>query len=108
MEENFFKEQMAALYDNALMRSTEQYKRLEHQRNVSAIVDFTSNLLSLLGNSKRTSLRSQPGKRSGSFGKYKSAMKDYGGVIAGNIFGARFTPVAGLGRGYNNTDFKTF
>ena len=106
MDNAYFKEQLKVMSEGASKRYAEQRKAEKHKRNVAALVDFTSNLFSVLGNSGASSIFSPSRKYNGSFNRYSSSLRDYKGAIAGNMFRTRFAPKTGWGNSINSKHFK--
>ena len=82
--------------DSAMKREKERLQQARHRRNVAAIVDFTSNLLSLAG--RRNGVRYLPvtnslaqhgNEYSKALERYNGVLNDYKGVIAGNLLRER-------------------
>ena len=106
MNNAYIKEVLTSMSQGANKRYAEQWKAEKHRRNVAALVDFTSNLISVLGNSGVTSIFSPSRKHNGSFSRYNSSLRDYKGVIAGNMFRTRFAPGTGWGNSIDSKHFK--
>lgn len=82
--------------DNAMAREKERLRQAKHRRNVAALVDFTSNLLSLVG--RRYGVQYMPVTNSqAQYGnaynkalqRYNESLNDYKGVVAGNLLRER-------------------
>lgn len=87
--------------DNAMAREKERLQQAKHRRNVAAMVDFTSNLLSLVG--RRNGVRYMPvtdslaqygNDYSKAVQRYNCALNDYKGAIAGNYLRERLAAQA--------------
>ena len=92
--------ELQRIKDNIELRSADEREQRRRRKNVEEFLNFTSNLISLLGNSKVTLQGSR--KNNSPIQKFKSSVKDYKGSIAGDIFGAKFS-TNGMGnrKGFN-------
>ena len=80
-------------------RLRKELKAMKQKENVEAFVGFASNLFNVLDGSRISTMAPKAKATSAAFKSFKSAPKDYNGVIAGNMFGVRFSPAL---RGANN------
>ena len=80
MSNIYIEKELQEMYNNASMREKE---RQRHKRNVAAIADFASNLITILGRTKGNKPHRNNNKI---FKKYKTAVTDYKGTIAGDLF----------------------
>ena len=88
MSNAYIKKEIQGLRARVSERRERQRQKDEHRRSVAAVVDFASNMFSMLGNAvKRNSCL--PGK---TFYGYDFPIKDFNGEIAGRMFRARFSP----------------
>ena len=91
MENSYLNDVLGDKLEHLLARRKARVKEASHKRNVAAIVDFTSNLMTLIGNSKgvRHSFATNNFPKYDSLYKsvlaqHKDAMRDFKGAIAGN------------------------
>lgn len=96
MSNRYVDNELRQMLDSAMERERERLKKASHRRNVAAMVDFASNLISLVGRSKGvrampvTNIQSQYHKSYGAaLERYNKAMRDYKGIIAGDLFRQR-------------------
>ena len=96
MNNMVFEDELKRRLDSAMAREKERLQQARHRRNVSAIVDFTSNLLSLVGREKgvrylpvTNSLAQHGNAYDKALQRYNETMNDYKGVIAGNLLRER-------------------
>lgn len=91
MENSYLNDLLGDKLENVLERRRSRVKEAAHKRNVAAIVDFASNLISLIGNSKGVhhSFATNNFPRYNALYKsiraqHKEAMRDFKGAIAGS------------------------
>lgn len=106
MRNSYIKEELKRMAEGVSIRRSEQQRAERHRRNVAALVDFTSNLINVLGNSGVSSFNQPSKNHKGSFNRFNSSLRDYKGAIAGNMFRTRFAPYTGWGEGINKQQFK--
>lgn len=96
MGNRYVDKEIRQIMDNAIMREKERLQRANHQRNVAAIIDFTSNLMSLLG--RRNGVRNMPVTAlQPTFNKsyadtrqrYDAMLRDYKGLVADELLRKR-------------------
>ena len=92
----YFENELKRRLDSAMAREKERLQSAKHRRNVAAMVDFTSNLLSLVGREKgarympvTNSLAQHGGEYAKALQRYNGMLNDYKGVIAGNLLRER-------------------
>ena len=84
----YIEKELKRIRECASAREKERQKRLNHQRNVDALVDFASNLIPLLehgGEGKSCRKHCKKGLE-----RLDASMRDYNGKIAGGVFRAHF------------------
>lgn len=91
-----FEDELKRRLERAMVREKERLLQARHRRNVAAMVDFASNLLSLAGRGKGvrympvTNALAQHGNAySAALQRYNESLNDYRGEIAGNILRER-------------------
>ena len=96
MSNPVFEDELKRRLDGAMAREKERLQQARHRRDVAAMVDFTSNLLSLVGRAKgvrympvSNSLAQHGAAYATALQRYGETMKDYKGVIAGNLLRER-------------------
>ena len=82
-------------------RIRKELKAMKHKENVSAFVDFASNLFTVLGSSGVSSLVPKNKASAATYKNFKTPPRDYNGVVAGNMFRAYFSPAQ---RGLNSNN----
>lgn len=90
MSNVYVKKEMQGLCNRVSERRKRQRAKDECRRAVAAVLEFASNLFSMLGNAvgASTSLSGN------SFNKHDFTLKDFNGEIAGRMFRAKFSPTA--------------
>lgn len=106
MSNRFVDDELQRIHNSAMEREQERDSANRHNRNIAAIVDFTSKLLQALDYSLASSTLLPSKSGVGSYGKYASPPKDFKGTIAGDMFRSRFSLNAGKGNSSNNKTFK--
>ena len=96
MSNPVFEDELKRRLNSAMAREKERMQQARHRREVAAMVDFTSNLLSLMGRAKgvrhmpvTNSLAQHGAVYDKALQRYDETMKDYKGVIAGNLLRER-------------------
>ena len=80
-------------------RLRKEMKAMKRKENLTAFANFATNLFTVLDGSRISTLAPKAKATSAAFKSFKTSPKDYNGVIAGSLFGARFSPAL---RGANN------
>ena len=97
MSNPVFEDELKRRLNSAMAREKERMQQARHRRDVAAMVDFTSNLLSLMGRAKgvrhmpvTNSLAQHGAVYDKALQRYDETMKDYKGVIAGTLLREHF------------------
>ncbi len=92
----YFENELKRRLDSAMAREKERLQQSRYRRNAAAIVDFTSNLLSLVGRGKgvrympvTNTMAQHGGEYAKALQRYNETLNDYKGVIAGNLLRER-------------------
>lgn len=106
MSNRYVDDELQRIHSSAMEREQERSSATRHNRNIAAVVDFTSKLLQALDYSLASSTRlpSKSGVRS--YEKYTSPPKDFKGTIAGDMFRTRFSLNTGKRNSSNGRTFK--
>ena len=102
MSNAYIKKEMQGLRARVSERRERQREKEEQRRSVADVVDFASNMFSMLGNAVKEN-GCLPGQR---FNGHDCPIKDFNGEIAGKMFRARFSPKTVRGKNKNVKSFK--
>ena len=96
MSNSVFEDELKRRLESAMVRENERLQQARQRRNVAAMVDFASNLLSLVGREKgvrylpvTNSMALHGNAYNAALQRYNESLNDYKGVIAGNMLRER-------------------
>ena len=96
MSNSVFEDELKRRLESATVRENERLQQARQRRNVAAMVDFASNLLSLVGREKgvrylpvTNSVALHGNAYNAALQRYNESLNDYKGVIAGNMLRER-------------------
>ena len=84
----YVEKELKRIRESASAREKQRQKRLSHQRNVDAVVDFASALLKL--SERGGAVKSFLKESNKALERLDASMRDYKGKIAGSVLRAHF------------------